>query len=56
MSGSMKGYPAELRERAVRMVGEVRHEHSSEWAAVESVAGKFRAPDIAMAVRSPVGG
>jgi len=41
MSGSTKRYPAELRERAVRMVAEVRHEHSSEWAAVESVAGKL---------------
>ncbi|WP_258557983.1 IS3 family transposase [Rhodococcus sp. AG1013] len=40
MSGSRK-YPAELRERAVRMVAEVRGEYSSEWAAIESVADKL---------------
>jgi transposase len=40
-SGSPKRYPPELRERAVRMVAEVRHEHASEWAAIESVAGKL---------------
>ncbi len=40
MSGSRK-YPAELRERAVRMVAEVRGEYSSEWAAIESVAAKL---------------
>lgn len=40
MSGSRK-YPAGLRERAVRMVAEVRGEYSSEWAAIESVAAKL---------------
>lgn len=40
MSGSRK-YPVELRERAVRMVAEVRGEYPSEWAAIESVAGKL---------------
>jgi transposase len=40
MAGSRK-YPAELRERAVRMVAEVRDRHSSEWAAIESVAAKL---------------
>jgi transposase len=40
MSGSRK-YPTELRERAVRMVAEVRGEYSSEWAAIESVAAKL---------------
>lgn len=40
MSGSQR-YPAELRERAVRMVAEVRPEHSSQWAAVRSVAEKL---------------
>lgn len=40
-SGSQKRYPPELRERAVRMVAEVQHEHTSEWAAIESVAGKL---------------
>ncbi len=33
--------PPELRERAVRLVGECRHEHASEWAAIESVAQKL---------------
>lgn len=32
MSGSTKRYPAELCEQAPRMVAELRHEHSSEWA------------------------
>lgn len=41
MSGSSKRYPQELRERAVRMVAEVRGEHRSQWAAVESVADKL---------------
>ncbi len=40
MAGSRK-YPAELRERAVRMVAEVRDQYSSEWAAIESVAAKL---------------
>ncbi len=40
-SGSQKRYPPELRERAVRMVAEVQHEHLSEWAAIESVAHKL---------------
>ena len=39
MSGSTsKRYPVELRERAVRMVGEVRADHESEWAAMTKVA------------------
>ena len=42
MSGSTANrYPPELRERAVRMVAEIQHEHTSEWAAIESVAGKL---------------
>jgi transposase len=40
-SASSKRYPPELRERAVRMVAEYRHEHSSEWATIESVAAKL---------------
>ena len=31
-------YPPELRERAVRMVAEIRPEHPSEWAAMAVVA------------------
>ena len=34
-------YPAELRERAVRMVEEHRREYPSEWAAIVSIAGKL---------------
>jgi transposase len=34
-------YPPELRERAIRMVREHRHEHSSEWAAIQAIAGKL---------------
>ena len=39
MSGSTsKRYPAELRERAVRMVTEIRSDHESDWAAMTQVA------------------
>jgi transposase len=39
MSSSTSGkYPPELRERAVRMVAEIRGEHESEWAAMARVA------------------
>ena len=39
MSGNTsRRYPPELRERAVRMVGEIRADHESEWAAVNKVA------------------
>ncbi|MBS2937061.1 IS3 family transposase [Nocardioides sp. J2M5] len=39
MSGSKSTrYPAELRERAVRMVAEIRAVHESEWAAMSKVA------------------
>lgn len=31
-------YPAELRERAVRMVAEIRADHESDWAAMTKVA------------------
>ena len=33
-----KRYPPELKERAVRMVAEIRSEHDSEWAAMTRVA------------------
>jgi len=33
-----KRYPAELRERAVRMVAEIRSGHDSEWAAMAKVS------------------
>lgn len=39
MSGSTSTrYPVELRERAVRMVTEIRSDHESEWAAMSKVA------------------
>ena len=36
--GSSRRYPPELRERAVRMVGEISGQHDSEWAAISEVA------------------
>ena len=38
MTGRSGKYPPELRERAVRMVAEVRGDHNSEWAAIGAVA------------------
>jgi transposase len=38
MPGSSRKYPPELRERAVRMVTEIRGEQESEWAAMARVA------------------
>src|ERR671939_1141129 len=34
-------YPPELRERAIRLVREHRDEQASEWAAIQSIAGKL---------------
>jgi transposase len=34
-------YPAEVRERAVRMVFEDQAEYESQWAAITSIAGKL---------------
>lgn len=34
-------YPAEIRERATKMVFEHRHEYESQWAAITSIAEKF---------------
>ena len=36
-----KRYPGEVRERAVRMVAEQQAEHGSQWAAIQSIAGKI---------------
>jgi transposase len=36
--GSSRRYPPELREQAVRMVGEISDQHVSEWAAIGGVA------------------
>ncbi len=41
MSRRTNNYPAEMRERAVRLVEEVRPAHASEWAAIESVASNL---------------
>jgi transposase len=37
-ASTSRRYPAELRERAVRMVGEIQSDHESEWAAMGQVA------------------
>src|SRR5215472_4791474 len=39
--GRGNSYPPELRERAVRMVAEVRPEYPSDWPAICSVAGRL---------------
>jgi transposase len=39
--GRATRYPPELRERAMRLVREHRDEHPSEWAAIQSIAGKL---------------
>ena len=39
MSGNTsRRYPPELKQRAVRMVGEIRDDHESDWAAMSQVA------------------
>jgi transposase len=39
--GRRSKYPAEVRERAVRLVFEQAAQHESEWAAIESIASKM---------------
>ena len=39
--GSHKKFPAEMRERAVRLVFEHQDKHESQWAAIVSVAEKM---------------
>jgi transposase len=41
MSNTSHRYPPELRERAIRLVTEVRGEYSTEWNAIEAVASKL---------------
>ena len=41
MGRGSKNYPPELRERAVRMVAEVKADYPSEWAAIAAVAAKL---------------
>ena len=38
---SKRGFSAEFRQRAVRMVVEHQEEHRSEWAAIQSIATKI---------------
>lgn len=40
-SKTSKRYPAEVRERAVRLVLEHRDEYETKWAAITSTAAKF---------------
>ena len=39
--GRKSKYPAEVRERAVRLVFEQQGQHESQWAAIESIATKM---------------
>jgi transposase len=39
--GRGTSYPPELRERAIRMVTEVRPEYPSDWPAIKAVAGRL---------------
>jgi transposase-like protein len=39
--GDQSKYPAEVRERAIRLVLEQREQHPSEWAAISSIAIKL---------------
>ena len=41
MKKSSKKFSAEVRERAVRLVGEARKDHDSEWATLCSIAPKI---------------
>ena len=41
MAGRFANYPPELRERAVRMVAEVRPEYPSDWPAICAVASRL---------------
>ncbi len=41
MSRHQSNYPRELRERAVRMVAEVKDDYPSQWAAIGAVASKL---------------
>jgi len=43
MSKTRNKFSPEVRDRAVRMVGEHRADYGSEWEAMTSIAGKCRA-------------
>jgi transposase len=55
--GRQSKYPDELRERAVRLVAEVRPEYPSQWAAVTAVAGMLgigRSESLSPALGGPL--
>ena len=40
-SGRRSPYPAEMRERAVRMLFDHQHEYPSQWAAINAISGQL---------------
>ena len=46
------GYSPEVRERAVRLVLTSEHEHTSVWAAIQSIATKMGSPSVRLPVAS----
>ena len=53
--GKINRYPAEVRERAVRMAAEHRDEYPSKWAATCSVASKLGMTALDAAILGPPG-
>jgi hypothetical protein len=49
--GRVSKYPDELRERAVRMVADVRPQYASQWAAITAAYVKY--PELRNRARGP---